>query len=200
MLGQRTERALKWTRLLVALLVVAVGLAIPTPARAAYVCTTNVVGATIKESVVVPAGAYCNLHSSVVRGGITVEAGAFFSTYFSEIRGPVTSIGHQALIIDTGVVRGGVLASGGTQLTNLTDSEVRGDVTFTGNSGQHVIITGSTIRGSATVTDNHVQVVVWVRGSTIDVNLACSGNSPVVSNLGLPNTVGGSKTGECAGV
>lgn len=199
MRGLGTERLLRWTRLLAAMVVVAVGVANPTPASAAYECRTNVVGRTIKDSVVVPARADCRLHTSVVRGGVTVEPEATFSTYFSEIRGSFTAIDHEVMIIETGEVRG-VFASGGTHLTNVTDSEIRGDVTFTGSSGLHVIIADSTIRGSATVSDNHVQVVVWVFGTSIDVHLACSGYSPVTSNLGWPNAVAGPKTGECAGL
>ncbi len=187
--------------LLAPLLTAAVAVGAPAPAEAAFACTAIIDGGTIKNDLVVPAGESCVLGGTVVRGGVTVASGAELIAVSAEIRGSVVSTGHSRLGLFGGVIRGGVSATGGTESTQVSDTEVRGSVMLSGNTGFVVGIGGATVRGSVTFTDNHVDDTVFVANNTIAENLACADNAPPPTLLGgAPNTVGGAKSGQCAGL
>jgi hypothetical protein len=43
-----------------------------------------------------------------------------------------------------------------------------------------------------------MQIVTAIFGNTIRGSLSCTGNNPPPSNFGIPNTVSGARTGQCA--
>ncbi len=195
-------------RLLLVVPLLAAGLALgaPRPAAAAFACTTDIIGGTIKESVVVSAGTSCTLNGAVVRGGVTIEPGARFqANNGTEIRGAVTATAPSSFFIANTVVRGGVTVTGGTDMASLTvrDSQVRGDLVLTGNVttvGRGIEVLRNTVRGSVVLRNNMTGILISVEANAIEVNLDCSGNTPDPTDVGHPNTVGGVATGECVGL
>jgi hypothetical protein len=94
-----------------------------------------------------------------------------------------------------------VTATSGTVATFVTPgTEVRGDLTLVGNRGLHLAISGTTVRGSVTVIDNITTTSMSISNNLIDLNLSCTGNSPAPTNLNQPNTIGGTSSGQCAGL
>ena len=179
-----------WVRLMVMLPMLAALLALGAPkgASAATVCGDTQIGleeitGTIRDSIVVPADALCVLSGATVRGGVTVQEGGALYSEFSEIRGSVSGAGVDTLDIWGGVVRGSVTVSGATAYAIVESAEVRGNVVITG-AGDATLNVG----GSATLNTNGV---VNVHSSTIAANLSCAGNSTVILEEYVPNTVGG---------
>ena len=71
----------------------------------------------------------------------------------------------------------------------------------TGFTGDRGFINESVVRGGVTLRDNApINEELEVGGNTIGGNLDCSNNSPDPTDDGDPNTVGGAKLGECAGL
>ena len=182
--------------LIVPLLAAGIALGAPRPAAAAALCDTGpvtVIGATIKDNVVVKSGKMCNLEDVTIQGGVTVEPGGAFSAIESEIRGSVSGTDVNSFLIYGGVVRGGVTVAGASLYLSIKFAEVRGSValseaaTFSG-------INGSSVRGSVTMNDNPE---IHVGGNTIGGHLACANNDSA-TNYGDPSTVGGVKSGDCA--
>jgi hypothetical protein len=77
----------------------------------------------------------------------------------------------------------GVTLGSNTARLALVGNKIASGVSITGNSGS----------GPAPA---HTSPKVG--GNTINGNLACSGNSPVMTNGGSSNSVSGNKSGECA--
>ncbi len=182
----------------VPLLAVGIALGTPSPAAAAGECANQTLTGTIKTGLVVPAGTTCSLQLADVRGSVTVEAGGILFSTFSEIRGSVTATNPHTVLIQGGVVRGSVSVTGGTATVHVLEAEVRGNISFVSN---HVSVStevsSAIVRGNVTVAGNTAPFNI-VKNNNISGNLDCTSNSPVVTNSGLANTVGGAKTGECA--
>jgi hypothetical protein len=183
----------------VPLLSAALAVAAPAPAAAAFACTTEIIGGTIKENVVVPAGQTCTMRGVTVRGGVTIGAGAtYFGRDRSEIRGPITGADIGVLQIFDGVVRGSVTIAGAAYVSFgsfAAPMEVRGDVAVSGATG-YAEFRAVTIRGGATFENN---AEVRILENSIRTDLACYGNGSA-DNLGSPNIVGGATLGQCAGL
>jgi hypothetical protein len=165
-------------------------------ARAAAACTGTVWGGTIKSSLVVPAGTYCDLYGVVVKGGVTVEPGGYLYTEGSDIRGSVSGadVGYVWLVL--GVVRGDISVSGVPQdSVDLSAMEIRGNVVLTG-AASYALLRDSNVRGNVTMNDN---AFIYVVNTTVRGNLACQGNGGV-DNDGMPNNVRGASSGDCVGL
>ena len=95
-------------------------------------------------------------------------------------------------------MRGSVSVTGGTATVHVLEAEVRGNISFVSN---HVSvsneISATVVRGSVTFVGNTGPFNI-VKGNTISAGLNCTDNVPAVTNSGIPNTVGGAKTGQCA--
>lgn len=189
-MGNRT----RVLRLLIAVPLVLAGLALgaPVSASAPYACTGYVEHIRIKTDVVVPGGQACILFDVTVRGGVTIEAGGDFRAIATEIRGPVAGAGIGVLEIAGGVVRGDVTVAVSTSVF-IDEVVVRGDVALSGAS-DNAQLSSSTVRGRVTFADN---AAAYIMDNTIGTDLACSGNGSV-TNLDLPNTVGGTVSPDCA--
>jgi hypothetical protein len=61
-----------------------------------------------------------------------------------------------------------------------------------------VTVSGNTIGGPASITGNTGGTLV--AGNSVNGSLSCSGNNPVPSDRGKPNTSIASATGQCSGL
>ena len=171
-------------------------------ASAAEICgdngTPEVIGGTVKTDVLVPAGTTCQIRNGVVRGGVTVGPGATFTTFESEIRGSINGTGIFDLEIVDSVVRGSLTVAGGNNVLIAAfgaHPEIRGDVRISGLTSS-AAMDGARVRGNV-VLDNIPEIEVL--GNTIGANLACT-NIGEVDPISRGNTVGGTATGQCAGL
>jgi hypothetical protein len=150
--------------------------------------STCVVGAKVTGNIKVPAGGKVLLITDTIGGTLNVTGGGQVVICGSTFGGNVKITG------DTGSILlgdpSGAQCAGNTFQSGVTLSSNTAGVTLTGNKiGGGVSITGNS--GPA-------HSVQKVGGNTIAGNLACSGNSPAVTNGGSPNSVSGNRSGECA--
>jgi hypothetical protein len=128
----------------------------------------------------VPATGTTCITNGNVSGSVMVPAGATLSITNSTIGGQLMST-----------------SGGGTLL--VCGSSIAG-VTINGNAGPVIVgdagCAGNSIGSNVTLNSNRGGVTFG--GNTVGGSLQCSGNSPVATNGGRPNTVRGSRTGECA--
>lgn len=92
---------------------------------------------------------------------------------------------------------GGAGAGAGVVIEN---TEVRGNITLTGNASSRIIVSASTVRASLIITDNALRSRMFVSGNTIAGDLVCERNTPDPEDDVVPNDVGGVKIGQCAGL
>jgi hypothetical protein len=126
----------------------------------------------------VTGGLTCFAHGSVVTGAVSVMAGASLHTTGATVTGPVFANEAARVELSTSVLEGPVFLRNGTTQVTLTGNQITGAVSLLGNQ------TGST--------------PIVVAGNTIDGPLSCTGNEPPPVNNGLPNTVLGPASGQCA--
>lgn len=164
------------------------------------------------SKLVIPAtGSTCLDHASVGSGGLVIPSGARVSIVDSSVRGAVQADGGAAgLTICGSTVTGKLTVRGATDFLLLGDTVEEGcfgnrfnsGVTLTGNSGG-LNLGDNTIGGGVIVTNNvgtgpgpnHTRPEI--EANSIKGKLECSGNDPVATNDGRPNTAS-SRTGECA--
>jgi hypothetical protein len=87
-------------------------------------------------------------------------------------------------------VNGDAQISGTTDDLILAGSRFSESLVLSGNHGLDVTILSGETR-------NYGVVVV---GNAVGEDLTCSGNTPGVTNFDVPNDVGGTKSGQCAGL
>jgi hypothetical protein len=168
--------------------------------------------------------AICISSSGKVNGSATVQSGGFLYVNGGAINGPVTVNANGGLFVSAGSSIGGVSATspqnvsicgakkvngpisvlGSTHAVLIGDgtsgcaaNDVNGSITLTSNTGGYKVF-GNKINGGVTVTSNAGPGVI-AGNNKINGNLACSGNNPAPTNGGVPNSVSGSRTGQCAG-
>ena len=188
--------------------------------------STNFTSST--SSITTATAGYSSCITASQNGGLTVASGQTICiTSTGRVNGSVTVNSGGALIITGGTVNGGVTASSGSTGINLCGASVNGGVTVTYATGPVVIgsptaCAGNTIKGGVTVANdtggvtvngNSVSGGVTVSnnsgpssssiqnldGNTISGGLTCGGNVASLSNGGKPNSVSGSRSGQCAG-
>lgn len=152
-------------------------------------------GGVIKDSVVVRANTGCTLENVSIRGGVTFGPGGSFVSLGSEIRGSVTGSGVAEVVIYYGTIRGSLTLTGGVSYSLANIADIRGDVTLT-DATDFASLDSATVRSNVTVNGN---TNAYVYNNTIGGNPSCA-NNDTFSNLGLVNTVGGTKSGDCAGL
>jgi len=90
-------------------------------------------------------------------------------------------------------VSGGISASG----------TIYGDVTLTSNAAG-VEVSGDTVNGTVTLTSNSGagrttdDAQPEIEANHVNGSLACTNNTPAPIDDGRPNTVNGSRTGQCS--
>ncbi|WBB69997.1 M64 family metallopeptidase [Micromonospora sp. WMMD812] len=136
---------------------------------------TDVVSGRHPGGLVVSSGVTC-LRDATVSGAVVVRPGA-------------------ALVAERSAVSGSLAATGATAV-ELLNTSVRGAVSVTGTTG-HVTVVGARVAGAMVLSGNVTGTTAPIVAGTEVATLACSGNSPAPVDLGAPNTVRGSASGQC---
>lgn len=153
--------------------------------------TTCVASATVGGNIKVPAGGKLLLLTDTVGGTVNVTGAGQVIICGSTFGGNVKINGDNGFLLlgdpadDScagNTFNSGVTLGSNTAGLALVGNKIGGGVSITGNSGS----------GPA---PNHTSPKVG--GNTISGNLACSGDSPVMTDGGLPNSVSGNRSGEC---
>ncbi len=200
--------------------VYALGLPPPPVAACGSICAgTPIIGGSINGGLTVPAGQCYSLVNVTVNGGVSVQPGGALMMQGATINGGLDSTG--AILIDIcastvhgptsvqqssscGVIIGDANDDGGLLCAG---NVLHGPVTLNANTTD-VELGGNTISGPVSVNGNSGSSVDAVGGPAVgpeieanDISgpLACNGNTPAATNDGLPNTVAGPESGECAG-
>jgi len=139
---------------------------------------------------------------STIGGGVTLQN----LTSGSWIIGQPTSPPPDGYVYNGG-------GSSDPDLTCESPNAIEGAVTFNNNKVARLKLAANSIDNAVSITNNSVfNESINVEDNTIFRSLACSGNTfqknappaqfgnPVLSNQGLPNTVGGTESGQCAGL
>ena len=152
--------------------------------------TTCLSNANVRGKIVVPAGATLSIVNSTVSGGVSTARGA----------GPITICGSHVV----GRVR--ITGAAGFLLVGDTDegcaaNRIDGSVTLASNTGGfevgfNRISNGLTVKGN--IGAGPEPASPEIEANTIIGVLACSGDSPVVSDNNRPNSVSSKRAGECA--
>src|SRR5581483_5343902 len=149
--------------------------------------------------------------SATVGGNIKVPAGGKVLLLSDTVGGTLNVTGAGQVIICGSTFGGSVRIASSTGFVLLgdpTDDGCAGNtfnsgVTLTSNSAGLALV-GNKIGGGVTITSNtgtgpapnHTSPKVGA--NTIGGLLACSGNTPVMTNGGSPNSVNGNRSGECS--
>jgi hypothetical protein len=145
-------------------------LARPNPA-----CTTTISGRHAGP-LTVSSGVTCLAAGASVTGPVTVRPGASLFAVNATIGGPLAASGARDVVLVHTSVAGSASVAGTSGETSIEDSTVGGALVLVGNAG--VLVSADTVRGA----------------------LGCAANDPAPVDNGLPNTVGGAKAGQCAGL
>jgi LmbE family N-acetylglucosaminyl deacetylase len=141
-------------------------------------CGTVITG-THSGPLSVTSGQAC-LAGGTITGPVSVSSGASFTAVGGSIGGPLAAGGAAAISVDGTSIGGPVSISGVTGQVQMTNAQVAGPVSVTGNrTGATPIVLG----------DN-----------TISGPLSCSGNTPPPANDAQPNAVSGPEGGQCSGL
>jgi uncharacterized repeat protein (TIGR01451 family) len=146
-----------------------------------------------------------------ITGNVRINSGANVVIVNSTIGGNLNASGSGSVTVCGSTVGGGTSVSGATGFVLLGDpgddscaaNQLRSGVTLSSNHGGaeladnqiggNVSVTGTT--GAGPFPDD---TRAEIEGNTIAGNLSCSGNTPTATNDGQTNSVGGSRSGECA--
>lgn len=155
----------------------------------------------------------CITSSGDVKGPITIQNGGTLSILGGTVgngtggngnngnsKGNITVQSGGTLIVNGGTILGSVTSTGAKGIT-ICGAQVTG-MTISGSTGAVLVgnptsCAANTIKATSTFTSNTAGVTVG--GNAITGNLACSSNAPAPTNAGKPNSVSGSRTGQCAG-
>jgi hypothetical protein len=191
-------------------------------------CTiANGATVTIDGNLVLAAGAILNDHAAStatvhVTGDVRVGPGAVLGlgTYTpvpngTTVDGSIFAVLPRTLYLGGMTVHGNVTSIGGGDPTRnfpIKDDRIDGNLVIYGWSGLWMGVIRVDVGGSVVIANNHAADTSQPPGSdsteimtnTIAGNLICFGNSPAAQvnpdDGGQPNTVGGRKLGECAGL
>jgi uncharacterized repeat protein (TIGR01451 family) len=172
-------------------------------------CTaTNNVTGQQPGSVNASSGSWCIVNATIP-GSLTVGSGATVTVLNSTIAGGISSSGAGSLKVCGTSAGSGVSVSNSTGFVVLGDpiddncagNTFHGSVSVTSNHAG-VELGSNTITAGLTVISNHgasgEDLHPEVEANHIGSSLICPGNSPAAINDGHPNTVGGTRTGDCS--
>jgi hypothetical protein len=182
-------------------------------ARSGVSTCTGTLASGSYNRLVVPAGATCDgTEANIsVRGGVRVGEGATFILGSEElgletgtIRGGIVASAPASLQVHFAQVNGGVRMRGGNGFfSTIEDSVIYGGATINGYSGFWLGFIRNTVHGTVVLSNNLMDdpdANEYVT-NTIAGNLVCHNNSPapqVGDSEGLPNVVTGQKVDQCA--
>jgi uncharacterized repeat protein (TIGR01451 family) len=179
-------------------------------------CTDTRANTRVNGSIVVASGQYLCLSGTTVTGSVLVDAGGGLTMFNSTIAGSLQSAGAQFMTIcGSSLATGGgsVDIHGTVLLTRVGDDDmspacpgnhIGGALLVHDNTGG-VEVFGNTIGGAATVSTNSggspiADGTPEVEGNHVGASLECKANTPPPTDDGQPNTVGGAKLNQCAGL
>jgi len=175
---------------------------------------TGTLAAGSYTAVNVPAAATCNVSTSgnvYVSGNVTVGSGATLQDFGAAaftVNSSLLAVGAKMiyLVPATGGavnILGSATVTGATQTVDIRNSFIGGTLS----------VANSTISAYINLSANSVGANVLNRSNTtpapgdndivnntIGGSLVCTANSPAPQDGGTPNTVGGSKAGQCSGL
>jgi hypothetical protein len=123
-------------------------------------------------------GLTCLAYGSTVTGAVRVGGGASLFATGTSVVGPVTATASASVEIS------GSSLIGPVAIRSVTTT---------------VVLSGNTIVGPVQVEGNHTAPTpIVVSGNDVDGPLSCSSNDPPPVNDGVPNSVTGPATGQCA--
>jgi hypothetical protein len=156
-------------------------------------------------------GSTC-VNNATVNGGITVLPGAALSLTNSTVNGGVSSSGAKAVTWCGNLIHGASIVSTTSGFVLIGDSgddgfscagnDMRGNLTLTANAGQ-LELSSNHVSGGVTITNttgtgpNLENLISEIEGNQISGQLSCTNNTPAPINDGHPNTVTGSRSGQC---
>jgi len=188
--------------LTLAAVVAGIGLSAPAGAQPNVNCTGTLLAGTY-NNVNVPQNATCVISVGVtVEGNVTVAAGAAFVAIFSTIiDGSVSAKDAAEVVVSDGSTAMNINIVG-TAAVELVSVTVGGNVQISGAPvGSFIEIDQNVVTGNVTDQGNNTAGSSNIIGAnTIGGNLVCVGNTPAPVDGGAPNSVGGHKVGQCAGL
>ncbi len=193
-------------------------------------CTGAIQGTTIDGNLTVPTNANCTLLDVTVNGNVRVGTGAslrvepppgrpvtingnltadqcnFVVLVPFSVPFMVISVAGNVNLQNCGLnnevdfvtIAGNFVCANNPLGCGARGSVVQGNLTVDGNS-RAVDVVGNQVSGNVDVSGNSGSAPV-VEDNTIGGNLKCFDNNPSAVDLGFPNTVGGHKQGQCAGL
>ncbi|HXC89579.1 MAG TPA: hypothetical protein VNV18_05390 [Stellaceae bacterium] len=165
-------------------------------------------------AVSVPASATCTVSTSgnvTVTGNVMVGSGASLFDYDTAsftVSSSLLAVGAKTiyLVPATGGavnILGSVSVTGETNTVDIRNSFVGGTLSVANSMiSAYINLTGNNVsanvlnRSNTTPAPGDNDVV----NNTIGGSLVCTGNTPAPQDGGIPNTVGGSKVGQCSGL
>lgn len=167
----------------------------------------------ISGSITVMAGQAVCLQDAKVSGGVVVQPGGDLTIDHATISQGITSNGATSLTVCGSTVLGSVMVANSTGFVHVGDSldapcdpnQIKGSVALANNHqgaelGGDTIVGSVAFNGTTGVPYNYEDQVPEIEGNTIKGSLRCAGNNPAPINDGQPNTVSGSRAGQCAGL
>lgn len=151
-------------------------------------------GATVAGSVIIRNGANVVVAGSTVQGAISASGGGLLSVCGSHVQSiSVSSATGFVLIGDPGddACGANTVTNGVSLLLNRAGLEVSSNTSI---GGSVVLSSNSGVGPFPDDTRPEIE------GNTIAGSLTCSSDTPPASNDGHPNTVSGSRSGECIGL
>jgi hypothetical protein len=146
----------------------------------------------IKDDLLVPEHASCNLLGTIVRGDVFVNQDAQLAAYSAEMRAGLHMFdGAQATLVTSKVL--GATDSQNSGSIELDSNVFTGQAEFTGNTKKLILI-NSTFKDDVRIMQNTGGVSV--KGNLFVGSLDCLGNKP--SPNGGSNTIRGQARGQCA--
>jgi hypothetical protein len=140
-------------------------------------------------------------------GAVSVQAGGALAIIGGRVTGAVQVSGAMGFLVCGSTITGALSVQASTGPVIIGDvlydgvacaaNTLTGAVTLTQNTGQ-VVLGGSTVTGAVSVTSN-VGGSTVIESNHITGPLAYSGNTPAPTDGGFPNSVVGSRGGQCAG-
>jgi hypothetical protein len=176
-----------------------------------WICVNS--GGRVNGAVTVEAGGTLSVLGGTVNGALTVKAGGSLITTGGSIN-TIGAAGAKTLTICGVSISSDLSASGTATFLLIGDggddgspscgaNTISGNVTVSNNTAGFEV-GGNTITGSLTATGNTgagpnpEDANPEIEANQIKGSLNCSGNSPAPVNDGKPNTVKGSRTGQCS--
>jgi uncharacterized repeat protein (TIGR01451 family) len=171
-------------------------------------CDNNLSSAS--TAVTLSGGSWC-VYDGKMASSVTVSAGTTAIFVRTSVGNALTARSPGTIAVCASTVRGALSVTGATGPVTIGDpgddgcaaNSLLSDVTLGSNKSSAELV-GNKVSGTVTATGNSGKgpfpddVGVEIESNSISGGLGCSGNTPVASNDHHPNSVSGSRSGQCA--